>query len=66
MPGAAMTEGDLDAFLGAQPRRRLARWGMVVALLLAGLAAFWLLLRFVDGPDLPYYSVPLERGSLTR
>ena len=60
-----MTEGDLDAFLGAQPRRRLARWGMVVALLLAGLAAFWLLLRFVDGPDLPYYSVPLERGSLT-
>ena len=65
MPGAAMTEGDLDAFLGAQPRRRLARWGMVVALLLAGLAAFWLLLRFVDGPDLPYYSVPLERGSLT-
>lgn len=65
MPGAAMTEGDLDAFLGAQPRRRLARWGMVVALLLAGLAAFWLLLRFVDGPDLPFYSVPLERGSLT-
>lgn len=65
MPGAAMTEGDLDAFLGAQPRRRLARWGMVLALLLAGLAAFWLLLRFVDGPDLPYYSVPLERGSLT-
>jgi len=65
MSRAAMTEGDLDAFLGAQPRRRAARWGLAFALLLAAAAAFWLLVRFVDGPDLPYYSVPLERGSLT-
>ncbi|NMN06374.1 MULTISPECIES: efflux RND transporter periplasmic adaptor subunit [unclassified Novosphingobium] len=65
MPGAAMTERDLDDFLGARPRRRLARWGMVLALLAAGVAALWLFVRFVDGPELPYYTVPLERGSLT-
>lgn len=59
------TEGDLDAFLGARPRRRVAHWASLVALLLAAGAALWLLLRFVNGPDLPYYSVPLERGDLT-
>lgn len=60
-----MTEGDLDAFLGASPRRRRARWASALALVAALGVALWLLVRFVDGPDLPYYSVPLERGSLT-
>lgn len=60
-----MTERDLDAFLGATPRRRMARWATAALLLAAAAAALWLLVRFVDGPEMPYYSAPLERGSLT-
>lgn len=60
-----MTDGDLDAFLGARPGRRLVHWARLAVLLAAGVAAFWLLIRFVNGPDLPYYSVPLERGDIT-
>jgi HlyD family secretion protein len=60
-----VTERDLDAFLGATPRRRMARWATAALLLAAAAAALWLLVRFVDGPEMPYYSAPLERGSLT-
>jgi HlyD family secretion protein len=56
---------ELDAFLGSTPPRAGHRWLSLGALALALAAAFVLLVRFLDGPDLPYYTAPVERGDLT-
>lgn len=60
-----MVSPELDAFLGSTPRRPVRHWLSVVALIVALGVALALLVRFLDGPDLPYYTGPVERGDLT-
>jgi len=60
-----VTSPELDAFLGSTPRRAGSHWLSLGALVLAVVAAFMLLVRFLNGPDLPYYTAPAERGDLT-
>lgn len=60
-----MSSPELDAFLGSRPRRPVNHWLSIGALLAALALAFVLLGRFVNGPDLPYYTAPVERGDLT-
>ncbi|MDE1916351.1 MAG: efflux RND transporter periplasmic adaptor subunit [Sphingomonadales bacterium] len=60
-----MTSPELDAFLGATPRRAGFAWASLVALVLAIGVAFMLLMRFLNGPDLPYYTASVERGDVT-
>lgn len=60
-----MTSPELDAFLGATPRRAGFAWASLVALALAIGLAFMLLVRFLNGPDLPYYTASVERGDMT-
>jgi HlyD family secretion protein len=56
---------ELDAFLGARPHRELYHWLSVGVIVVALAVAFVLLGRFVNGPDLAYYTAPVERGDIT-
>lgn len=60
-----MTSPELDAFLGSTPRRAGSRWVSLAVLVAALVAAFALLERFLNGPDLPYYTAPAQRDDLT-
>jgi HlyD family secretion protein len=61
----SVTSPELDAFLGSTPRRAGLHWFSIAALVLAVGVAFALLVRFLNGPDLPYYTAGVERGDLT-
>lgn len=58
-----MSSAELDAFLGAVPRRY--QWLSLIALMATLALAFLLLERFLNGPDLAYYTASVERADLT-
>jgi len=60
-----VTDGDLDTFLGSGSAPRRRPWATLAVLAAVLVAAFLLLMRFFNGPDLPYYSAPVERADLT-
>jgi HlyD family secretion protein len=60
-----VTSPELDAFLGSTPRRAGSRWVSLAVLVAALVAAFALLVRFLNGPDLPYYTALVQRDDLT-